>query len=633
VCGIVGIYSFDSDATVDTATIAEMCGLVRHRGPDDEGTFVEGGVGVGMRRLSVIDLNTGHQPVFNEDGSLLIVFNGEIYNYRDLRSELQARGHVFRTKSDTETILHAYEEYGPECVRRLNGMFGFAIFDRRKKRLFIARDHIGIKPLYYVRTARKLLFASEIKAILNDADVPRRVNRQALVEYMNFGYVSGDQTLFDGIEKLPAAHYMLVDATGITIRQYWSLPEHHTSTDLGLDHYAEQVRETLKAAVRRQLVSDVPLGAFLSGGMDSSSIVHMMRDVGVGQLNTYAIGFGDKHRFHDELKDAKVMAERHDSTHHEIVVEPDVTDLLPRLIWHLDEPVADSSYIVTYLVSQLAAQSVKVILSGVGGDELFGGYRRYLAHSLTKYLALVPGPVRRGARGVLHALPASRDNAVANFTRLARTFVGSVDGRAEGQYATLLRVFNGDILADVHPSLYESPATFASDVFRQELAKGDLLQRMQSHDIRHSLVDDLLLLTDKMTMACSLESRVPLLDIELVELAYTIPSRHKISGFDLRKVQKQAMKDLLPTEVLKKKKKGFGCPVGAWVKTDLHDYIQDSLASTRLARHGLFDAGTVGRMLKSHYASQSDHTDQLMSLLTFEIWYDTFIGRAAAEAA
>jgi asparagine synthase (glutamine-hydrolysing) len=626
-CGIVGLYHFHESRPVRPETVMLMCDSIRHRGPDDEGIFVEGPVALGMRRLSIIDLSSGHQPIFSEDGTLLIVFNGEIYNYRELRKDLEGHGHVFSTESDTETILHAYEQYGPECTLKLNGMFAFAVFERGARTLFLARDHVGVKPLYYCVADETLLFASEIKSLLVHACVEREVDEDALLEYMTYGYVSGDRTLFRGIRKLPAGHSMTVKRADLKVRQYWKFPRPSVATekDPGQSHYAAQLSEALKKAVKRQMVSDVPLGAFLSGGIDSSSIVHLMRHFSNGPVNTYAIGFGSRHAFHDELDDARNMAQFAETKHHEIIAEPNVVDLIPRLVWHLDEPVADSSYIVTYLVSQLAAQSVKVILSGVGGDELFGGYRRYLGFSLNRYLRAVPETLRKALQRFLLHLPGSRDNGLSNLVRLARAFLLSLDRTDLEQYRTLLsspihQVLPGGVLANGDLKL-----TFAMPLFLGEFATGDLLQKMQSYDFRHSLVDDLLLLTDKMSMACSLESRVPLLDIELIEMAATIPSKYKLNGLNLRSVQKAAMKHSLPAAILRKKKKGFGCPIGAWVKNELRDYIQDCLCPSRLNRHGLFNGIGVSRMLQEHYASKADHTDLLMTLLTFEVWYDTFI--------
>jgi asparagine synthase (glutamine-hydrolysing) len=608
-------------------TMTLMCKSMWHRGPDDEGIFVEGAVALGMRRLSIIDLSLGHQPIFNEDDRLLIVFNGEIYNYRELRVHLEKRGHVFTTESDTETILHAYEEWGSECPLRLNGMFAFAVFDRDSRLLFLARDQVGIKPLYYCIADETFFFASEIKSLLIHKCVEREVDEEALLEYMTYGYVSGDRTLFRSVHKLPAGHIMTVKGTDVRVQQYWKLPQSPPSTEMdhGESHYALQLHDALRKAVGRQMVSDVPLGAFLSGGMDSSSIVQMMRHFSNGPVNTYAIGFGQRHAFHDELNDARKMSEFAQTNHHEIIAEPNVVELIPRLVWHLDEPVADSSYIVTYLVSQLAAQSVKVILSGVGGDELFGGYRRYLGFTLNRYLGVLPAALRRPFQQFLLHLPNHRDSGVSNLVRLTRAFLESLERRDLDQYRTLLSNSIHQVLARGVAANGDMKSTFAMTLFLGEIVTGDLLQKMQRYDLRHSLVDDLLLLTDKMSMACSLESRVPLLDTELIELAASIPSKYKVKGLNLRSVQKAAMKHTLPTTILKKKKKGFGCPIGAWVKNELRDYVQDCLSPSRLKRHGLFNNIGVSRILHEHYAGKADHTDLVMTLLTFEVWYDTFI--------
>lgn len=624
-CGIVGLYNFDRTLQVDTRLVEKMCDRIRHRGPDDVGTFVEESVALGMRRLSIIDLGSGRQPIFNERRNLVIVFNGEIYNYRELRSDLERRGHLFSTKSDTETILHAYEEYGPGCTSRLNGMFAFAIFDREAWSLFVARDHIGIKPLYYHVGPRGLVVGSEIKSLLLHPDVPRQVDEEALIEYMNYGYVTGDHTLFRGVQKLPAGHSMTVNGSAITVTHYWNLPQSDSEPDRGEEHYRSQVYEALRLAVKRQMVSDVPLGAFLSGGLDSSSIVHLMREFTNGAVNTYSIGFGKEYAFHDELSDAKCVAEFAATNHHEIIAEPKIVDLLPRLVWHLDEPVADSSYIVTYLVSRLAAQSVKVILSGVGGDEVFGGYRRYLGFRLNRYVRFLPASIALGTDRLLARFPTSRDTSLSNLNRFGRALFRSLRWKDLDRYRSLLVSHEQGVLAKARSEPDSLSPTFAMGIFSEEMNGSNLLHRMQCYDMRHSLVDDLLLLTDKMTMACSLESRVPLLDVELVELLASVPPQYKIKGLNLRVIQKSIMKGHLPDSVLRKKKKGFGCPIGAWVRNELREYIMDCLSPARLARHGLFNAGVVDRVIQDHYARRADYTDLLMSLLTFEIWYDTFV--------
>ncbi len=442
-CGIVGIFNTDKNLNVEQSLIKQMCSVIKHRGPDDEGIFINSNIGMGMRRLSIIDLHTGRQPMFNEDESIALVFNGEIYNYQELRTELIAKGHRFLTQSDTESLVHGYEEFGINVVHRLNGMFGFAIWDNNIKTLFVCRDRIGIKPVYYYKDSNKIIFGSEIKSIIEDKTIPRNVSNDALEFFLAYGYAPAPFTMFENIKKLPPGHYLKATVDSFEITEYWNVPD-HPDKDLGLAYYKDKFNSILRKSIQRRLIADVPLGAFLSGGMDSTAIVTLMSDITNSSVKTYSIGFGGIDSFHNELSDARFVADRLKTDHHEIVVEPDVIDLFPKLMAYMDEPVADSSIIVTYLVSKLASEKVKVILSGVGGDELFGGYRRYLGYSLNRYYAILPEFVKKMLSGLVESLPVDRNSFLLNHFRLAKAFIQSASLSSEQQYNSLISLFNRD---------------------------------------------------------------------------------------------------------------------------------------------------------------------------------------------
>ena len=619
-CGIVGfLHTGGAAARMDA--VQTMCDTIVHRGPDDQGLFVDGPVGLGMRRLSIIDLAGGHQPMQNEDRSLTIVFNGEIYNYRDVRRQLESRGHTFKTASDTESILHAYEEYGPDCLQLLNGMFAIAIWDAGRQRLFVARDRLGIKPLYIQQDGATLRFASEIKAILADRNVPRGLDHEAFAYYFRYGYVAAPATLFESVRKLPPAHYLIAEGGSVTVHKYWTVAfnDAPAATDR-----TDEIAQRLCDSVERQLVADVPLGAFLSGGLDSSSIVHFMSEVTKAPVSTYSIGFTGEDVFHSELDDARMMAARHKTAHHEILVQPDVATLIPKLVHHLDEPLADSSFVVTYLVSKLARESVKVILSGVGGDEIFGGYRRYLGSRLAPYYEAIPAPVRRLLRDAAGALPVDRGSRLRNYFRLGRSFILSQGLEPFEQYDHAVRLMSDAALIELSPLITSSDGDLGAarrDVFNSGSGL-DPITRAMHLDLVTSLPESLLLLTDKMTMATSLEARVPFLDHELVEAVSAIPASTKVKGTRLRHLQKESMRGRLPSEVLTRRKRGFGFPIGAWFRRDLKELVGDLMAPAYLKRQGMFNASAVQKMVGEHQARRQDYSDALLALLTFQLWWE-----------
>lgn len=623
-CGIVGVHYFDRERRVETRVLEAMTDAIVHRGPDDRGHAVFGHTGFGMRRLSIIDLGGGHQPIYAPDRRQAIVFNGEAFNYREQRAALEQRGHAFQTHSDTEVVLALYREYGDRFIEHVNGMFGLAIWDATRDRLLLARDRIGIKPLYYYRQGDLLVYGSEIKSLLAHPDVRAELEPAHLDLYLKYGFTPAPHTLFKHIYKLPPGHLLLADATGCEVRPYWTL-SYRDKLRGDADSVAEELYELLQSSVRYRMIADVPLGAFLSGGLDSSSIVHMMRELGTQDLRTYNIGYGRRFAEHDESGEAREIATHYGTEHHEILAEPDVQSMFPRLIRFMDEPIADSSFVVTYLVSQLARESVKVILSGVGGDELFGGYRRYRQIELNRLWHRVPGPLRRGVLlPLLRALPADRNNRLLNYFRLAKGFAQSAELPAEQHYAQMISILPADIRAAGTRTAVAPP-----DPFTELLASADaddLLDRIMYFDLKTSLPEQLLLLTDKMSMACSLEVRTPYLDYRVVEFAARVPVDLKLKGSNLRYIQKHAFRARLPDAVLNRRKRGFGAPIGAWLRGDLRPLLDDLVSADRLRQQGLFDPLAVRALIDDHMQRRADRTDALLALLTFQIWHHEFLG-------
>jgi asparagine synthase (glutamine-hydrolysing) len=635
-CGIHGLIHLDG-APVLPAVLTAMGNVTAHRGPDDEGQHIDGACGIAMRRLSIIDLEGGHQPISTADGALTIVCNGELYNFRELRAELQALGHRFKTGSDSEVLLHGYAAWGDEVVRRVEGMFDFALWDARRRRLLIGRDRIGVKPLYVHHDGKRLAFATEAKALLQLPGLRPELNRAALADYLHLGYVAAPHSLFAGIAKLPPATLLAVEEGQVKQWRWWRLsPTIERSTSEA--EWVERVRTTLDASVRRQMVADVPIGAFLSGGVDSSAVVASMARHGGGQpIRTYAIGFegGPAEQLYNELPYARRAAQLFGTEHHEIVVKPDVVGLLPKLVWHLDEPLADTAFITTYLVSKFARQDVKVILSGVGGDELFGGYRRYLGgHYAGRYRAL-PGWARKMASATAARLPADRHNKLLNVMRLAKGFIASAEMDADERYRSYVQVMPQATVA----ALLREPAVNGDDLLAQAFAgadpiDGDELNRLLAVDLETQLPDDLLLLTDKMSMAVSLECRVPLLDEPLVDLAAAMPASLKVAGGRLKHVLKKALTPTLPDDILHRKKRGFGTPMGAWLKKELAPVLRGLLSPEVVRRRGLFDPAVVAALVADHESQRSDGTDALLTLMNLEVWSRLYLdGRSASDLA
>ncbi|OHC80874.1 MAG: asparagine synthase (glutamine-hydrolyzing) [Rhodoferax sp. RIFCSPLOWO2_12_FULL_60_11] len=618
-CGIHGIYRFDGQG-VAPALLSAMGNVTRHRGPDDEGMHIDGPCGIAMRRLSIIDLAGGHQPLSNVDETLWLVCNGEIYNYRELRSELQAKGYHFKTGSDSEVLLHLYEAEGDDFVLRLNGMFDFALWDVRRHRLLIGRDRVGVKPLYVMQDGQRLAFATEAKALLTLPGVSAELNRSAVASYLHLGYVAAPDCIFKGIRKLPPATLLAVENGQVREWRYWRLSP-GMNQDLSEREWIERVRAQLDASVRMQMVSDVPIGAFLSGGVDSSAVVGFMAKHSQQPIRTYAIGFsgGEAEALYNELPYARRVAKLFGTQHREIVVRPDVVSLLPKLLWHMDEPLSDTAFITTFLVSEFARQDVKVILSGVGGDELFGGYRRYLGDHYAQQYRRLPGWLRRSAASIAGRLPVDRHSGLLNTLRLAKGFLSSAEMGADDRYRSYLQVLDREAVS----ALLMQPDAAQTDPLELAFAGAgheDPLNRMFAVDAQTQLPDDLLMLTDKMSMAVSLECRVPLLDHQLVELAASMPAAIKVRGGHLKHVLKEALSDLLPADILERKKRGFGTPMGAWLKNELAPLLGRLLAPDVIQRRGLFRQPVIDRLVADHQANRIDGTDALLALLNLEIW-------------
>jgi asparagine synthase (glutamine-hydrolysing) len=617
-CGIAGFVG-----QRDPRLLRAMARILAHRGPDDEGFYEEDGIGLAARRLRIIDLVGGHQPIANEDESCWVVFNGEIYNFKDLHARLEAKGHRFTSKSDTETIVHLYEEEGDDCLQHLEGMFAFALWDAPRRRLLLARDRIGIKPLYYRVANGRLSFASELKALLLDPALPREINLQALQRYLTFLYIPSPETIFTGIQKLPPGHCLIFQHGQATVRQYWDLP---ISAPPLTDHreVAQQVFERLKASVERHLVSDVPLGVFLSSGLDSSSLVALMSRMNVGPIKTFTLDF-EEGSF-SEAGGARLVAKHFGTEHREFLVRPDVADLLPELVWHLDEPLGDSSLIPTYLVAQMARREVTVALSGIGGDELFFGYPRYLGAKLAGRYERLPQSIRSGIARLARFLPDS-DRSDNPSGRVRRFLLGGALP-AHLRYLAWISFLSPEALAEIF-----SRASGSIDPYSQHLA---YLGRQSADpysyvDLKTYLPEDLLMFGDKMTMANSLELRVPFCDHRLVELMARVSMRVKAPGMKLKALLREIMAPLLPREILERPKRGFSLPLAVWFKGPLSRLTQDLLSEARIKQRGYLNPVPVRNLLEQHMSGTRSYFDQIFALLVFELWQQAYLDDWAAR--
>jgi len=622
-CGIAGIVGLNPLEPVDETRLKIMRDVLRHRGPDGEGLWTDGPVGLGFRRLAIIDVAGGAQPMPNEDGSVWVVFNGEIYNHARLRPWLEGRGHRYRTRSDTETIVHLYEEEGERCVERLQGMFAFAVWDRARRRLLLARDRLGIKPLYYALTERELVFASEIKAILASNAVAPALNKAIVPEFLANRFVAGTETFFQGVTKLLPGRTLTWSADeGVRERRYWSLPAEVGGADLSMVEAAGQVRAGLEAAVKSHLTSDVPLGLFLSGGIDSSALAGLMAPMVRGPIRTFSVGLPDTDS--NELDWARLVARAVRSVHREVVVTPsEYFDALPRLIRHEDEPIAFTSSVPLYFVSRLAAEDVKVVLTGEGADELFLGYHRYgITHwndRLGRAYGLAPARLRQAVGRSLGRLP----RRVRRYA--ARTFLALEPGPRQLFYENFSVFSTGlqqALLAD--PELLAARDPYATALERYAAAPGGDLDRMSRADLETYLVE-LLMKQDQMSMAASIESRVPFLDHVFVERVAAMPGRLKLRGWETKAVMRAAVRDVVPREILARRKMGFPVPVGRWLRGPFRPLVDELVLGPRALARGLFEPSALRRLAASHRAGAVDHGDRLWLLINLELWQRIFL--------
>jgi len=642
-CGIAGMAGI-----ADEPLLREMLAITRHRGPNDSGTYIAEGstaasrVAIGNNRLSIIDLSpAGHQPMCNEDGTVWVVYNGETYNFAELRQELLNDGHQFKSHTDTEVLVHLYEKYGADMVKRLNGMFAFAIWDTKTQELLIFRDRMGIKPLYYTKVGGRLYFASEIKALLACEEIAIEIDRNSLCQYLAYLYVPNPDSMFKGISKLPPGHRLRWRNGEIQVDCYWDLSYGDYFHD-SEETLAERFRELLVAATRRQLISDVPVGFFLSGGLDSSALVACAAHAGESSLKCYSIAYKQEYERTEQCTDdarfAQLVANHFGARFHQIVVDPDVVSLLPKVVWHLDDPVADPAAIATYLISQAAAPEVTVLLSGQGADEVLGGYRAHRAHKIAAWLRLMPQNIREvTVPALLKRISVHKDGLIGispglllAACRYSDKVLRTAGMEPPEQYAA----FRSYLLdEDVRRLLSaESNAATTEWSYRNtflklfgKVAGEDYLNQMLYVDAKTFLPDLNLAYSDKLSMACSIEVRVPFLDNEVVEFLQRVPPSLKIHGYTQKYLLRKAMDGVLPKEVLQRRKAAFGLPIRAWLRNELRDMLTDMLSEDRVRRRGLFDATAVTQMIRDNETGERDYTLQLWGLLTLELWHQAFV--------
>lgn len=630
VCGICGKVNYDRHSDVSPVLLREMANTIQHRGPDDEGYYVSGPIGLGFRRLSIIDLATGHQPLSNEDGTVWIVFNGEIYNYRELRNYLQGKGHVFKTQTDTEVIVHLYEEFGEHCVTKLRGMFAFAIWDEPHKSLFIARDRVGIKPLYYWLSDRCLIFASEIKAILADPEVHVEVVPKLIDRFLTFYYVPGEETLLRNVYKLAPGSHMLVQDGKATIKQYWDLE--FAPADSSLREAEARFLTLLDECVRMHMISDVPVGFLLSGGVDSTAMLGMAVGKTEHPLNSFTLGFSSP-GLADERPYARLAANRYGSNHHEMTITAqDFADFLPRFAWHMEEPVCEPQAVALYYVTRLAKEFVKVLISGEGGDEAFAGYSIYRNILWMERIKRILGPLAGGLSSGLSRInniwPSPRLSKYAPLLNL------DFDSYYYSRTSSPSRFFN-----DRGKELYSSDfwhcvnREFSTEVvktFIKDGPAGGVVNQMLYADTKTSLPDDLLLKADKMTMANSIELRVPFLDHELLEFAASLPETFKVRGFTTKYIAKRALRTRVPREILQRKKVGFPVPYDSWMRNELKGWVRDILLDRETLSRGYFKKTSIEYLIDQDRQFHN-HAKELLSLVSLELWHRSFVNAPKAH--
>jgi len=605
-----------------------MLGVLRHRGPDDDGVLVEQDTALGIRRLSIIDLESGHQPIHNEDSSLWIVCNGEIYNFPELKEFLIKKGHVFYTKTDTEVIVHLYEEYGEECVRKLSGMFAFAICDKKKNELFLARDRFGIKPLYYSEFNGQFIFASEVKAILEFPDFKRELDLMALDQYLTFEYVPAPRSIFKKIQKLPAAYTLTLKNKDVSIKKYWDIGSFQKQGFIDENEAQEKLFQLLEGVIKSHLMSDVPLGIFLSGGIDSSTVTAIANNLSTKGLKTFSIGF--KEDSFDESKYIKLIARLYNTKHyHQDFQVKDLLNLLPEAAHFLDEPLGDASFFPTYLLARFAKQNITVALSGEGGDEFFAGYPTYQAHRLAGYYAKIPLFLRKGfIEKAILKMPVSMDNFSFDFK--AKRFISGIDSPLPVRHIQWMGSFTAQDKTQLYnsrlrESLKDSNTFYLADNYFQDCRTDERLDKLQYLDMKTYLQDDLLVKADRASMANSLELRVPYLDHELVEFVFSLPSNLRLRNFKTKYILKKTVKKLLPRSIINRKKKGFGMPLAFWIKGELKDLISDVLRGDKIKKEGLFNYEYIENLLQQHVNNKADNRKKLWTLFMFGLWAQEYL--------
>jgi asparagine synthase (glutamine-hydrolysing) len=624
-CGIVGIVRNDQ-ARVDEALISQMCEAIHHRGPDEDGFYLNGPIALAMRRLAIIDLKGGQQPIHNEDRTAWIIFNGEIYNYPELRRELEELGHTFYTHSDTEAILHAYETYGVDCPKYLHGMFAFAIWDEKKQNLFLARDRVGKKPLLYAQVGGQLIFGSEFSALLLHPDISREIDREALHYYLSFMCVPAPYTIYRMIRKLEPGHYLRWHQGEVKIGCYWQ-PDFSKKIKISEDEAAERAVELLREAVRVRMVSEVPLGAFLSGGIDSSAIVALMSELSSEPIKTFSIGFEEQD--FSELHHARRVAEHVGADHHEFIVRLDALDVLPTLVDHYGEPFADASAVPTYYVARETRRHVTVALNGDGGDECFAGYERYAAMRLAEQYHKLPGIVRQSILNRMFEFLPATDNRNHLLSK-AKRFMHAASLPKEQRYLRWMSAFNDEAKSELYSNEFshETRNLRAVSFLEPWFAKvngGGVVDATLLADTMTNLPNDLLVKVDIASMAVSLEARSPFLDHHIIEFAASLPEKMKLKRLTTKYILKRGLRNLLPAENLDRPKMGFGVPIGHWIRGGMKDFLCATLLSEKATKRGLFKLEAIKHLIEQHTQGKSDAAQQLWTLLMLELWFERFI--------
>jgi asparagine synthase (glutamine-hydrolysing) len=624
-CGITGFISKEKNLPRAEREILldKMCGIITHRGPDEQGALVRERAALGMRRLSIIDVKSGQQPIYSEDGNLAIVFNGEIYNFKEVKKELETLGHRFKTNSDTETIVHAYEEFGSDCLEKLRGMFAFAIWNFREETLFIARDRVGKKPLFYSLTpAGNVVFGSELKTLLAHGEIEKTIDFGALDAYLTFGYVPEEFCIFENVRKLAPGHFLIFKNGTVHTEKYWDFSYRQTTNIKTEAEYVELLRERIKDAVRVRLISEVPLGAFLSGGVDSSTIVAMMSEISATPVKTFSIGFNEDS--FNELKYARIAAKHFQTEHHEFVVTPDLVETIDELVWHFDEPFADSSALPTYMVSKMAREFVTVVLSGDGGDELFAGYTRYVIDKKRSGLASLPKALRTGVlQRVSEKLPHGARGKNYLYNVSLDTIDRYIDSVSQFNAPRKKSLYSKDLQAKLNGGFGAAERGFKQ--FAESVATGNAIDNLLYLDSKTYLPGDILTKVDRMSMANSLEARAPLLDHNLIEFVVGIPPELKMKGLETKYILKKAMEGIVPQEILYREKQGFGVPIGDWINSQLRERIHADLSDRRTLERGYFEKSYIQILLDEHSKNRRDHSHTLWLLWMLELWHRKFV--------